>query len=505
MCFSTQPDAFSQSPIAATCPARLLSPKQRQELAVRGLSGAVPIADLAEQARVSRKFVYEQMAIAEAALDAAFDSTPNDDKVIFYLPVNKNWLNQFVLGLVLVGHSSYRGIVEICRDFFDHDISIGTVHNIVHSAIEPARQINARQDLSGVRVGALDEIFQKRQPVLVGADALTTYCYLLSLEAHRDGDTWGTRLLDLKKQGFDPNTFVADAGTGLRAGLAAAFPDAPCRSDVFHVFKEVQEVATALENKAYRAIRTCDVLERRIASRLRRGLPIDRAWLGRRTKAIAEQTRAIQLADDIAALARWLRQDILGLAGPCLADRLGLYDFVQVELAARECFAPNQIRPLGTYLENQRDDLLDFAAQLDRDFAELGASAQVAVELVRELFNVQTLALDDPRRWYRDARLRPILGERYFPLSEALEVVRRGTVRASSVVENLNSRLRDYFFLRQNLGNDYLALLQFFLNHRRFMRSEHEERVGKSPAELLSGQSHPHWLELLGYTRFSRN
>ena len=78
------------------------------------------------------------------------------------------------------------------------------------------------------------------------------------------------------------------------------------------------------------------------------------------------------------------------------------------------------------------------------------------------------------------------------------------TVRASSVIENLNSRLRNYFFLRRHLGSDYLALLQFFLNHRRFLRSERAERVGKSPAELLTGQSHPHWLEMLGYTRFSR-
>jgi hypothetical protein len=48
-------------------------------------------------------------------------------------------------------------------------------------------------------------------------------------------------------------------------------------------------------------------------------------------------------------------------------------------------------------------------------------------------------------------------------------------------------------------------LLQFFLNHRRFLRSERPERVGKSPAELLSGSAHPHWLEMLGYVRFSRN
>ena len=79
------------------------------------------------------------------------------------------------------------------------------------------------------------------------------------------------------------------------------------------------------------------------------------------------------------------------------------------------------------------------------------------------------------------------------------------TIRASSVIENLNSRLRAYFFLRRHLGPDYLALLQFFLNHRRFLRSERPERVGKRPAELLAGEAHPHWLEMLGYTRFSRS
>jgi hypothetical protein len=79
------------------------------------------------------------------------------------------------------------------------------------------------------------------------------------------------------------------------------------------------------------------------------------------------------------------------------------------------------------------------------------------------------------------------------------------TPRASSIVENLNSRLRNYFFLRRQIGHGYLHLLRFFLNHRRFLRSDRPERVGKSPTELLTGQTQPHWLELLGYTRFQRN
>ncbi len=76
--------------------------------------------------------------------------------------------------------------------------------------------------------------------------------------------------------------------------------------------------------------------------------------------------------------------------------------------------------------------------------------------------------------------------------------------RASSMVENLNSRLRTYFTLRHQLGTPYLGLLQLFLNHRSFMRSRCPERVGKSPAQLLTGKAHQHWLELLGFTRFQR-
>jgi len=79
------------------------------------------------------------------------------------------------------------------------------------------------------------------------------------------------------------------------------------------------------------------------------------------------------------------------------------------------------------------------------------------------------------------------------------------THRSSSLAENLNGRLRNYFFLHRNIGPGYLDLLRFFLNHRIFMRSERPEPVGKSPAELLTGKSHPHWLELLGLEQFRQS
>ncbi len=51
--------------------------------------------------------------------------------------------------------------------------------------------------------------------------------------------------------------------------------------------------------------------------------------------------------------------------------------------------------------------------------------------------------------------------------------------------------------MQRTLGNHYLDLLRFFPNHRRFLRSEHPEREGKSPTQLLTRESHPHWLEFI--------
>jgi hypothetical protein len=103
-----------------------------------------------------------------------------------------------------------------------------------------------------------------------------------------------------------------------------------------------------------------------------------------------------------------------------------------------------------------------------------------------------------PAYWQGWNRLRAQLGGKFHALFAAVSRARVGTPRSSSLVENLNARLRACFTLRRHLGGSYLDLLRFFLNHRRFLRSRHAERQGKSPRELMTGQVHPHWLTLLG-------
>jgi len=306
-----QPDTRILHPATPPPPAKAMTPPQRRQLALEALAGAETVSRLAGQHEVSRKFVYRQAAKAEEALDTAFSPADRDDqKVLFHLPVTKAWLRQLIFGLTLICHSSLRGVVELLRDVFDYDISTGTVHNVLQAAVAQARSGNQQQDLCGVRIGAHDEIFQGRQPVLVGVDADSTYCYLLSLEDHRDADTWGLRLLELQDQGFQPEATVADAGRGLRAGQALAMPEVPCRGDVFHILQTVQSLLTFLENRAYGTIGTAADLQRKKA-RLR--------WRGRRTQGTAvklgraqrEEARAVALAGDVATLLKWLREDIL--------------------------------------------------------------------------------------------------------------------------------------------------------------------------------------------------
>jgi hypothetical protein len=473
-------------------------------LAVDALAGSQPIARLADAHDVSRKFVYQQADKAQQALDQAFTPRPTDQDVLFYLPVTKALLRQLVLGLVLICHSSFRGVVVFLRDLLDYRLSLGTVANIVAAAVGRARRHNQEQELSGVRIGVHDEIYQAGQPVLVGACAHSTYCYLLSQEEQCDADTWAVRLWELQDRGLAPDATVADGGPALRAGQELALEGVPCRGDVFHILYEWGKLLRQLESLAYTALSKRVDLERPLATPGKRRDRNKGSLPARLRLARAAETKAVALYDDLALLRRWLREDILSLVGPLYATRRALFDFVVAQVQARVALGPPGVKDLGQSLVYQREILLSFVKPLDEGLAELAARSQVPEYLVRELLWVQTRSPKSTRRGQRDAVLRRQLRGRYHAVRVGLAKLVRETVRASSVAENLNSRLRCYFFLRRALGPDYLALLQFFLNHRCFERSEHGERVGKSPAELRTGQKHPHWLELLGYQRFKR-
>jgi len=518
--------------------AQNLSSFQRYTIALKALSGQ-SITTISKESNVSRNFVYGLKDIAIDAINNAFGVEKKiSEKVLFNIPVTEQLIKQFVIGLALTCHSSERGIVEFLRDFMDYKISVGTVHSILSQAALNAHKINENIDLSPIERSAHDEIFQGNKPILVGADTETTFTYVLSLEDSRDSTTWGLRFLDAKENGLNPKISIADGGNGLRAGQSEVFPDLPCDADVFHVLHDFGKIKNVLENRAIRCISKVYELEKkeernkvrynamneellRIETK-KNNTPKWSAKIGQLKASIANsiiqsndflaalekvrptETNALDSVDTIAIITRWMQYDILCKIGPSYAERCELFDFV-TQILDTKAHQSHHIKTINTKLKNQRDDLLRFASRVDGELSIIAQNMDIPLSTVRSLYELQAISYEQTRHWDQEKKLREELCVRYYLVELEVKKVIKNTLRASSVIENLNSRLRPYFFLRKSFGQQSLDLLKFYLNHKKFMRSEHPGRIDKSPAELLSKKSHPIWIEMLGFNRFKQS
>jgi hypothetical protein len=147
---------------------------------------------------------------------------------------------------------------------------------------------------------------------------------------------------------------------------------------------------------------------------------------------------------------------------------------------------------LRTALKKSKDDLLAFAKVLDEKLAEVAQRFETPLSLVRAVCLL-----------HRKAFFLCLLAGLESSASSVSRKVSSGDDGSEpSTATNPQSQFSrksqlpapQLFFLRRQLGPQYLDLLQFFLNHRTFMRSECPERVDKSPTELMTGQPHAHWL-----------
>jgi len=544
--------------------ANALSSTERRDLGLKAILNQRPVTTLAKESGVSRKFIYAQKDKATEALDNAFIAESKEAEVLFTIEVTHDFLHASALSLALNCHSSERGIVQHFQDIYDYDISEGKAHGFLAQAAQKASIENKKIDLANVKIAAHDEIFQGHDPILVGCDAETTFTYLLSKEKKRDAYTWGANLLGCQEMGLNPNQVIADFGTGLRAGQATVWPNLPCDADVFHVLMDLGKVKAYLENRAIGTIANVYELAKNVLRFQKQAqvLSMELEKVREKTKSAASttlvqmnifttivpdcydaknnatqtsskileieskimdnqkqqnellqtlfQARAtekniINLVDTVETIKDWLQHDIFSVAGPDYAKRRELFDFVVNVLVDSEKNCPSKhVRKMVTKLKNQRKDILRFVLRNDAKLVAVAKELKIEYAFLRELFELYGIPCDSKNYWNQEQKLRKKIGANFHLAVMRINAIIEETVRASSVVENINSRLRSYFFLRKSFGQESLDLLQFYLNHKTFLRSEHPERVNKSPAELLSGQPHPHWLEMLGFKRFKQ-
>ena len=211
------------------------------------------------------------------------------------------------------------------------------------------------------------------------------------------------------------------------------------------------------------------------------------------------------ISPTISTLISWMEHDVFNMPGSPIKLRRELFNYILQEFEALAKIHPHRIHGMCTKLRNQRDGLLAFVDVLGCKFHEIATKHNCALDVVWRICQLQRCT------YYGDTyhqRALPILDEVGEELFEMVEddvlAALNSTEKTSSAVENLNGRTKSYLHNRKECNQSFLDLLRFYFNHTPFRRSARESRVGKSPAEILTGKKHAHWLEMLGYTRFKR-
>jgi hypothetical protein len=483
-------------------PAQSMDQAARKAVALAVISKNQTVTDAANDNSVSRKFVSRLKSKALTGIDQQFKpKVPQQDKVLFHLPVTNEWLHQLMLCLQLHCRASFRGVIKVLDDAFNYSISVATIHNITSDAKQKAKAINSKQDLSRVRLGAHDELYHGNKPILAGVDIQSLYCYLLSQEQQRDSATWAIHLMDLQQQEFNPERVFADDADGLRAGQKLALPDTPCDGDHFHIIQKLIDLRRFFRNRLKSAVTYQLKLEEKMERATTLGQP--QHYSRKLGDAIKHQETMQYLSETIDTLVNWMQHDVLNKAGGNPTERYELFDFILDELNKLAVIQPHRIADVCTSLKNQKHLLLAFIYVLDNKFKHIATQFECTTKTIWEICKLQRCKQGGDKYAVRLVPLLLALGESFYAIEDAVINAMNSTERTSSMIENLNSRLRPYLFLRREIGADYLELLRFYLNHIPFMRSR-THRATKSPAELLIGKPHQHWLEMLGFNRFKR-
>lgn len=345
-----------------------------------------------------------------------------------------------------------------------------------------------------VRVLCLDEIFCHRRPVLVGVEPHSLTWLLGQRAPDRTGETWCRALLPWPRL----TEAVVDGGSGLRRGLdlvqqrwqqaAPLLPPLPLHSnlDNFHIQQEGQRALRREWQAAEHLWVLAEAADREVAQAERRGRkksgPTKRARM-----AWAKAERAYTTAERREAA--WQRAAAaLELFRP--DGRLNDRAWAASEIAAAVRELPGQ-RWAKTCRMLQDPRALTFLDRLAEAVQEAEPRAEVR-EAVVELWRLQ-----QPRRRFVGPRWHGAAGVVVAALqaqvcrqvapdwqASAARVARvlEGTVRASSVVECMNSVVRMHQARHRSLTQPLLDWKRLYWNCRGFAEGK---RRGHCPYEHL--------------------
>ena len=475
--------------------------------ALAGQEGCGGIAGLSRDYGVSRPTVYAAKGAALEVLREHFEEPESEPTV--WVKVDPAQVRRTVVALRVMAPNALRPIEDMIPIIYPGvRLSYGKVQGIAAEAEAQAALFNAKADLSGVRAGALDELFSQGEPVLAGVDLDHGYLFGLALRETRGGEDWAEVLKQGQEQGLNLAVVVKDAAKGIESGVREVFPQAEQRDDCFHALYELNKVRRRLEQRAYGAIAAEEEARHQLPK-----IPIsDGKGRRRQRHKIARAHRHCQ-----EVIARFDRCEVTLRE---VQEALECVDLTDGHLRSAEEVkamvgqAATTLQSLdpachkvARYLRNRAAGLSLATGELNSQLLALAttyslAAVALACMLWRLVFELQ----NDRRPWLRAeqhrqllgafAHLKYLLGPHLDALLNAVKVLLEQRHRASSAIEGFNAALRPFLYVHKGVTQGFLELFRAYHNLKTRRWGRHQ---GTSAHQCLTGQAVGDWLTLLGF------
>jgi hypothetical protein len=453
----------------------------------RALMG-VSVTDLSKETNMSRQHIYDQKVKAQEYIEM-MDTVPEEVKMI---KLNDSMIRRAIVSLMLDCHSTTEGVQRFFESVLGERISAGHISGVLKEAAERAKKFDDSIDLGGIRQGANDEIFQRNTPILTGIDPETTYSYLLEEAGDRTADTWELFMQDRKDHGLNLEVSISDAGTGLMAGIPRAYPEIKIQSDVFHALRSIGIEISKAERKAYKLIgEEAELKERACGKRPQKRTKEKLEDIGPKVK------ESIRFYDTLNILFEWLRE-LASFTGYTYDEAEGLIKYVIQEMEAVAKAYPALLKEAQKF-SGSLPSLLSFISRLEEEMEKRAEEQGIPLEAFHLMY--RQLRYGETSEVYDQIEYKLVLlmmSEYSRARKEFWEILGR-VKKASSLVENINGRIRPYMNIKRIVPASFFPLMKVYFNTRRYKRSRCIERIGKSPLELLKNGKQPDFFEAIGF------
>ena len=249
-----------------------------------------------------------------------------------------------------------------------------------------------------------------------------------------------------------------------------------------------------LERVAYKAIRREYDLESKCLKAFDKNKD---KYFDKYQQSCIEADKAIEIYDKANILYELIKESFK-VGGASYEERVYAFEYVTDELGGLE-HTNAYLKDGVKYLKEHQQTLIKFVETAYKQMQMIADHEGVSMDILSLMWEQKGYSVDSSQYNIIEAKIGSLLEGRYESIREKFHEMMDKVIRASSIVECINSLIRPYLFLKRVVNDKFLDLLQFYFNTRKYTRSRRSERIGKSPVELLTGKEYQHPLGILGY------